>query len=946
MGATTYSSTGVPSGVTIPAETLRAAPNDWEATNATTYSHTLTGTITFNGGVFEEYFTHSGPPVGATGNILSELGKYATGIPGPPEARVYTEQFKSDSVQSITVATTSEGTYSLSTAAGSQFPNSDFLMPFVDANAFAHSQGSTGVSISASYSIGVALATGYTTGPLALTQSDGSSSATQAGGTAASAALSGSTAYPSGGVLLPGGGQKERGSVKIGWASTQIKLMIPEEIIVSGALRRLPGQANDLAYSVNIGQYAGGSGIGYTILHTLTGITGTFSQTYSYEPRATRCFASSGKYTGTTGLVTIVPGGSWYTAKTNWPDRAGVWLSGGDSSDLAIKRLCARGKRWALYDALLPDETLIGGDPWPSGITGGSGTTISTSGAVLSITTTGGALGPYATLPTTVPMPECRYHKIRVRSVGSANQSVRLRRASVISVPGQHSYDFFVSTGADGAWSEFDLDPLGGYSGLCHEITAGTVPQGLYNWRIDVPLGVVIEVAWIKALRRTFARLDHSRRRWDFDIAALVGTVDGSPYSLVLPPSDELSVAFGGWDLSAATPASGSKAWGHDLPINDYVTTLGPHPQANWYDSDNALYVAGGGLMFNSPSWETFINQDFHEGAGGFGTPVLVGDEFIAPPLPKSVFAQDVFERVELYPGCGDVFGHSGGGYNPSTTLRFGLLLGGAVHGLELGEIESGGAWPDVVAYETPANGGAERARGDALTAEHYALTTPDVRGTRSYVLRLDPEEDIAQSLSITGEDRKIYRTLWLLSINLSDPLAVDTVRRRIVSAQGKRLACYHAESRALDVLSPEHPPTHWLSLDIDPHGRHLWALGKLGSELVLYMSQDWGNTIWEAIRMTAKSGVVIADPVRGVTVVYYEAADGTVQQLLRLADGSTVGPTSVKLSGVALTARVLGGDTDEWAAGRHLVKVRQAGTVKVIAGQDLAGATFEPWIV
>ncbi|WP_309722688.1 hypothetical protein [Armatimonas sp.] len=88
----------------------------------------------------------------------------------------------------------------------------------------------------------------------------------------------------------------------------------------------------------------------------------------------------------------------------------------------------------------------------------------------------------------------------------------------------------------------------------------------------------------------------------------------------------------------------------------------------------------------------------------------------------------------------------------------------------------------------------------------------------------------------------------------------------------------YDAEDRTLDRLSAEHPPSAWFSLDIDPQTRQLWALGKLGS------------------------GVVIADPVRGVSVVYYEDASGNAQQLLRLPDASTMGPTAVRLSGAALT--------------------------------------------
>jgi hypothetical protein len=58
------------------------------------------------------------------------------------------------------------------------------------------------------------------------------------------------------------------------------------------------------------------------------------------------------------------------------------------------------------------------------------------------------------------------------------------------------------------------------------------------------------------------------------------------------------------------------------------------------------------------------------------------------------------------------------------------------------------------------------------------------------------------------------------------------------------------------------------------------------------------------------------------------------------------VGPTAVSLSGAPLDAKVLGGDIDFFAAGRHLLKIKQGSTIKIIAGQDLIGATFEPWIV
>lgn len=361
------------------------------------------------------------------------------------------------------------------------------------------------------------------------------------------------------------------------------------------------------------------------------------------------------------------------------------------------------------------------------------------------------------------------------------------------------------------------------------------------------------------------------------------------------------------------------------------------HPPADEYENSDAfgVYLFGGGLLARNaslanPAWFTLgSNREI----GGVTT------------IP----AQPLYDRIlEWWPGCGDVFGHRdvGATDNGTLLLRAGTILRSYARGLVADDTHVPLGDVLVTLRQLGADRGHFTSRSDVGTGEaaygFYATLDPFGQLGAATV------ETDTETVAATLYTRKRQRAMFLQEVDgvPLDPLTVDIVRRRIITAQSKRLACYHAESRTLDTLSPEHPPERWISLDVDPYTRQLWALGKLGSELVLYVSEDFGDTIWEVLRVTAKSGVVIADPVRGVVADYYEDAAGHVQQLLRLPDGSTVGPTAVKLSGVALTAKVVGGDTDEWAAGRHLLKIKQGSVVKVIAGQDLAGATFEPWIV
>jgi hypothetical protein len=773
MGGITYSGFGVPSGVTIP--TGRACwtiPDDWERTGGTTYSGGISGTITFSGGAHEEYFLNSDEPTArATGfipkvqpNHISEVGDRDLNTPGPPYARQYAEQRASGSTQSITVSFSTNGgisysSYNLTTAPNASFNYANFLTPYAEASSFTHTLGTSGSATSAGYT----LAASYNIGgvfvsPVSHTFSNSGGSVSTGGGTANSETYPGSPTYPTFFILLPGGGQAFRGGIKIGNAATRLKIPIPREMIFTGQLKRLPDVGNDISYDLLLEAYNPSAGATLTVLDTISGITTSFSRTYRYDDRATTC--ATGFSYPSSGFTTLNGSGAsnWFTSlPSTYPTNAGLRLGGANVSGVATRRLCIRGKRWVLYRAFAPNQVPIAPDSagtWQSR-TDGSGMTTSIVSGKLRLVSTAAA---YTRLVATTKVPEYRMHKIRVRSVGSANQSLRIRRVGSLGSPAQHIFDWTISTGVDGDWVEIDLDPLASYTGPCHTISPGIVIQNSNYWQFDTAGVGTIEIEWFRAIRRTFATLDCVRRRLDLDPAAMVGTLDGSPYSLTLAPSDEIEDSFGGWDFRLENVPSAAKVWGYTFPWNKIIDLAGPFPQADWYDADNYDYVAGAGLLRDEGTWVTYLDR-------GAGEPGLIPDVPIAfgelPALlpAHAVPAQEIFERVILYPGCGDVFGVVDGSYGVPTTLHYGLLLGSAVHGLEIGEIEDGADWPDIVALD----GSTERARGVVAGDENYGLLTPDLRNGVSYSVRLDPEDDTVQRLTTLGEDKVIFRTVWLI---------------------------------------------------------------------------------------------------------------------------------------------------------------------------------------
>lgn len=774
----------------FPGTAINDTPNDWCRTGGTCYYTSLTGTITMTLPVEERFQNIDEKVMLGTGpgvRLTSELGDNTGNVAEyPPFQRAYSEVLSPGGTHRIVVvadAGAGATTFTLTeTVSASQTRLlDDYRTPIIAPYARAFALGDAGGAVTATISYSASLdLDGATVGPVSVSKSNKAGTASETACVAESPVILGRTTAPNAGAgVIEGALQTYRGNLSIGATNALLMLRPPEQLVVSGYLQRLPGLANDVPVDVVLHNHLG------TALTTLTGVTGSFSHTYNYEGRNGLAVATYFDLPAPSlGSTTLQASSPWQADRSSYPNALGASITAASASATGIvrPRLCLRGRRWPLWDILHPASVLlVSGGSWPSySVSGLTATTNTGPPATISLAAGSGAGDHRITFTLPRTSAECRYHRIRLRSVGSASQPVRVRRMTSTLAPTQHVHDWTISTGADGVWVEVLLDPLASYGGDAHVLTplAATLVPG--QWRLDIPASATVELEWIAAEASTFANLDLVRVSYEDTPSPLVSVVDGSPYGLALAPSDELANWFGSWSVSAAATPSSSKPWGHDLPWNGYVDATGPFDQSDWYDTDNVAYAAGFGLMRGAGGApETFFNRPYIEGTfdpplgGGGGGLGGVDPSPGGTVYPGALDAQEVLEAVQLYPGIGDVFGHSGGGYGTSTTLWFGMLLGEAVSALEVGEaLESG--WPDVVANKV--SDGSERARGSALGDEHYGILTPDLRAGTAYTLQLDPNE--GGTLSATGADRTILRTLWLVQLLQLIAMACSATQR------------------------------------------------------------------------------------------------------------------------------------------------------------------------
>ena len=253
-----------------------------------------------------------------------------------------------------------------------------------------------------------------------------------------------------------------------------------------------------------------------------------------------------------------------------------------------------------------------------------------------------------------------RFAKVRIRSVGSANQpfTFGLRLTTPPYLTG--------ATGADGVWKEVIVDlaylPQGAGLGVYTE-NGDLVAQGPF---VALKIGglaasSVIEVASITYLRAFEARA-----------ACLNGVTCLADAARVLAPTGTITGMAAmvnnaghseqGWSAAVLNQARAGK------PDLDSYANAAPFLQGDFLDSDFPSWQLGGGhgAIGGEPP-----------GGGCLSDGTLLLDKLVPATFPlEQVWSQG----VTIYPGAGDVF--SGGGYNEINVVSFTWLFGGAAYGL------------------------------------------------------------------------------------------------------------------------------------------------------------------------------------------------------------------------------------------------------------------------
>lgn len=402
--------------------------------------------------------------------------------------------------------------------------------------------------------------------------------------------------------------------------------------------------------------------------------------------------------------------------KSRWVYRAqipaGPARTGRDDWNLHL-----HAQRWDQVRVSLPATQRVLGSPGRPFVAGewlaAAGTSVALAGGALSLTAPGGGTGAavrrYLANDGQWWRLSYRWLRLRVRSVGSANQTFRLEALGGFWGAAPIRWD--VTTGADGTWVERDLD-LFAPAGLV-KVYAPPWSQLLHGWQLSqIPAGVTIEVEWLDGRRadaETGARVSalYNRRdtaakvltswsNWGFPTVGDVG--GGVPVGVPAPYAWQAAGVEGRIDgLLTLEPGAvfGGGQWGAGSSIDTVeqvlgypaarlgvawaLTDLSPVP-ADWATS--GPYPGLAYLRCKKHGWH------YHLGGGGRLRPANPGDpsplqiDLSVPSGGRDIPTELWYPGLTLYPGCGEIYAPSlPGGYGAETWIWGETTLRGQMWG-------------------------------------------------------------------------------------------------------------------------------------------------------------------------------------------------------------------------------------------------------------------------
>ena len=380
----------------------------------------------------------------------------------------------------------------------------------------------------------------------------------------------------------------------------------------------------------------------------------------------------------------------------------------------------------------VPAEARPKGSVWT-----GTNVTLTGGSGPLSIVVGSGAVGSAWTRYRATASPQLyirngyRRYRIRIRSVGSANQpfSPVFCDASTGSGSTEPKSDLFfgiLSTGADGEWVERTIDLLNLPANSApftqpYAARSAFAPEHpLTGFRLDsLAAGKTYELQFVRGER----------------IAESLINVWGGAAILTDDPfqSQNLHILHGLTDgmVSLNVPSKLSSAPGfHVIKIAQMIDLINAQPWTGWRATDLNPPTAGRDARATA---NTLTLDDYHDSTGmpaSFLECTGLRPDFslaldlnvTASTAGSSYVLKASYQAlsVTLYPGCGDAMG--GGGYSVSSSLDFRRCFGSQVFGVVVGSSGSG-----KIQVKDTAAAVAIRGEGAVRSSGSYTTNAPSM---------------------------------------------------------------------------------------------------------------------------------------------------------------------------------------------------------------------------
>ena len=532
-----------------------------------------------------------------------------------------------------------------------------------------------------------------------------------------------------------------------------------------------------------------------------------------------------------------------------------------------------------------------------------------------------------------------RYLRVRIRSVGSANQPITFYHRYDDGFPNQ-----ITTTGADGVWVEREFDlwalPPSGSTPYFNRILGSSEYSDGFTIT-GLALGVSYELQWIRGVRKGDWRL----RQWAYTSFrpesfwaisdGIGGYNDSLPFATTIGSFASFltstTKSWTGLSLTAsASPATSAPLY--DLPISALGTS-----------GSSIAYFGGGGL---SPMQGTGANASSLEIRTNGGI-----------TLNSYIWNQNIL----MYDGAGDP--QASGSYGAAMVTRFRAISGVYLFGWAIapGSIKVrpyGGGTTVLTLYPQPDGYFSGRLKMDNAAAiatnPTYELAADgslyafDNSGTFTGDPTVPTEPVIGMgSWGTNLFRRQHFLSRWYLLVrNLGGPLALDSARGWLYVAQGKRISAYHLSNALLLSASTDHSVDGWLSLAYDPRQVCLFGLADVGSGTKkLYSSQTLGNTVTEVLSVTANTIAQCIDSERSAMILLMTATSGANIQYRVSRNGGSTWSTAADIkdaSNASVVGDVIDAVYDSRFGGVIVATFKISGSMVVWQSSNW-GATWKP---